>query len=138
MEKLKNVLLFPLKVLWFILAWPCILGWKVFKFLLKNPVFKTEVGGKDTGGGALISLGLGVVLLIAIPLTTWMGIIFGIQHFCGNHNPKMNFVCGWLDEKTNQETPSEGASVPSVSPKETSTPNADTNSVVESENPVTE
>ena len=129
-----------LKVIWFIIAWPCILGWKVFKFLLKNPVCTTTVGGKDTGGGALVSLVLGVFLLAAIPVAVWLGVFigvpatiaFGVEHFRGNHNPAKNFVCRWFGEKVEEKVQPEEIT---ESSEDAATPTANTNSVEESVQP---
>lgn len=114
--------------MWYIIAWPCILGWKSFKFLLFNPVASSSVGGKNTGAGALVSIGLGIILLFGIPLAVWVGvplvIMHGIDHFKGQHNPSGNLVCKWLGEKAEEKAPSEEAA-----------PNAETENAVEAEPP---
>ena len=140
---MQNGLKSPFKVIWFLIAWPVILGWKCGKACIKGPaIISVRSGNGPAEDCKLPNLFLGIAFIVGIPYVVWVGIPFtiyyGVEHFLGNHTNEKNFVCRWLDEKPNQETPSEGASVPSVSPKETSTPNADTNSVVESENPVTE
>ena len=126
----KKVLLFPLKVIWYFIAWPAILGWKAFKFLVCNQIVSTSVGGKeDSGAAGLIQLGLGVVLLVGIPLTVWFGAPMAIRHYLGYHGP-LNFVCVFGFK---ENFPAHRGQI-----KDPATLTTDTNKAEKQEKPVTE
>jgi len=95
---MKKVILLPFKIIWYLVAWPAILGWKVGKFFLKNKVISTTTGGQENGDSGFIQLILAIASIVLIPLIIWASIPMSICHFRGQHS-QLNFICHYLDER---------------------------------------